>query len=136
MGIFGVIVGILAVAAAVVATFLFGSTGGIIAAVLAVVAIVLGILKRRRNKKGGIVAIVIAVLAVILAFALTSTWSNLFKEAHNKAVEYKPDGMWAQISEDTNHGIMGLISKLPTDDASMNALVEELNELNKMIDAN
>lgn len=96
----------------------------------------LGILKRRKDKKGGIAAIVIAVLAVVLAFAMTGFWSNMYKTTHDKAVELMPDSMWAQASEDTNHGIMGIISKLPTDEASLNKLVDELNQLNKMTDEN
>ena len=135
MGILGVIVGILAVVCALLATFLFGITGGIIAAALAVVAIVLGILKRSKDKRGGIAAIVIAVLAVILAFAMTNTWSNAFKELHNEAVELMPEGLWAQASEDTNHGMMGIVNRLPTDEASLKALADEMNELNKLTDA-
>lgn len=96
----------------------------------------LGILKRRKDKKGGIAAIVIAVLAIVLAFAMTGFWSNMYKTTHDKAVELMSDSMWAQASEDTNHGIMGIISKLPTDEASLNKLVDELNQLNKMTDEN
>ena len=136
MGILGVILGILAVVCALLATFLFGTTGGIIAGVLAVIAILLGILKRRKDKKGGIAAIVIAVLAIILAFAMTNVSSQMFDELHKKAVELKPDGLWAQVSENTNSGFMGIISKLPQDEASLNALVEEMNELNKLSEAN
>ena len=132
MSILAVILGILAVACAFFATALFGTTGGIIAGVLAVVAIVLGILKRKKEGKGGIPAIVIGALAVILAFSMTSMWSNAFKELHQKAVELKPDGLWAQASENTNGGLMGIISQLPTDEASLNAFVEEMNELNKL----
>lgn len=132
MGIFAAILGILAVVFAIVATFLFGTTGAIIAAVLAAAAIVLALLKRKKDGKGGIVGIVIGVLAVILAFSMSSTWSNAFKELHKKAVEYKPDGLWAQVSEDTSNGLMGIIKKLPTDEATMNALVDEMNELNKL----
>jgi len=135
MGILGVILGILAVVCAVLATFLFGAEGGIVTAVLAVAAIALGILKRRKDRKGGIAAIVIAVLAVIMAFGLTNTWSNVFKQLRDKAVEYKPDGLWAQASEEVNHGLMGIIGKLPKDEASLNALMEEMNELNKLVDA-
>ena len=40
--------------------------------------------------------------------------------------------MWAQASEDTSGGLMGIISKLPKDEASLNALMEEMNELNKI----
>ena len=132
MGILGVILGILAVVCAGLATFLFGTTGCIITVVLAAVAILLGILKRRNDKKGGIAAIVIAVLAIIIAFGLTNTWSNMFKELHNKAVETMPDGLWAKASDDINGGLMGVIRKIPTDEASLNALVEEMNELNKL----
>ena len=132
MGILGVILGIAAVVCALLGTFLFGTTGAIIAAVLAAAAIVLSFLKRKKDGKGGIVGIVIGVLAVILAFSMNSTWSNAFKELHKKAVEYKPDGLWAQVSEDTNNGLMGIIKNLPTDEATMNALVDEMNELNKL----
>ena len=136
MGILGVILGILAVVCAALATFLFGTTGCIIAVVLAAVAILLGVLKRRNDKKGGIAAIVIAVLAIIIAFGMNNTWSNMFKELHNKAVETMPDGLWAQASDDANGGLMGVISKIPTDEASLNALVEEMNQLNKLTEAN
>ena len=132
MGILGVILGIAAVVCALLGTFLFGTTGAIIAAVLAAAAIVLALLKRKKDGKGGIAAIAIAVVAVILAFSMSSTWSNAFKELHKKAVEYKPDGLWAQVSEDTNNGLMGIIKKLPTDEATMNALADEMNELNKL----
>ena len=132
MGILGVILGIAAVVCALLGTFLFGTTGAIIAAVLAAAAIVLALLKRKKDGKGGIAAIAIAVVAVILAFSMSSTWSNAFKELHKKAVEYKPDGLWAQVSEDTNNGLMGIIKNLPTDEATMNALVDEMNKLNKL----
>lgn len=132
MGILAVILGILAVVCAIIATFLFGTGGGVVAGLLAVGAIVLGVLKRRKDKKGGIAAIVIGVLAIIMTIGLTNTWSNMFSELHNKAVEYKPDGLWAQVSENTNGGMIGIISKLPTDEGSMNALIDEMNELNKL----
>ena len=132
MGILGVVLGIAAVLCALFATFLFGTTGCIIAVAVAAVAIVLAILKRKKDKKGGIAAIVIGVLAIILAFSMSNTWSRVFTELHKKALDVKPDGLWAQASEETSGGLMGIISKLPQDEASMNALVEEMNELNKI----
>lgn len=132
MGILGVILGILAVVCAGLATFLFGTTGCIITVVLAAVAILLGVLKPRKDQKGGIAAIVIAVLAIIIAFGMSNLWSNVFREVHNKAVANMPDGLWAQASDDVNGGLFGVISKIPTDEASMNKLVEEMNELNKI----
>ncbi|MBQ9324603.1 MAG: hypothetical protein IJ246_02415 [Clostridia bacterium] len=132
MGILGVILGILAVLCALLATFLFGTTGTVIAVVLAAAAIILAVVKRSKDKKGGIPAIVIAVFAVILAFSMSSAWSKVFSDMHKTAVEFKPDGLWAQASEDSSGGLFGIIKKLPQDEASLNALVQEMNELNKV----
>ena len=134
MGILAVILAILAVLCALLATFLFGSSGAIVAAILAVAAIALAVFKRIKTKKGGIAGIVIGVLAIILAFSMNSTWSAAFKSMHEKALELKPEGLWAQASEDTSNGLMGIINKLPQDEASMNALIEEMNELNKIVE--
>ena len=54
MGIGGVILGIVAIGCAFLAAFLFGTTGGIIAGVLGAAAVVLGFLKRKKDKKGGV----------------------------------------------------------------------------------
>jgi len=134
MGVLAIVLGILAIVCALIATFLFGTTGVIIAAVLAVAAVALAFLKRKKDGKGGIAAIVIAVLAVILALSLSSVWSRTFTELHKKALEVKPDGLWAQVSEKTDGGLMGLISDMPKDEAFMNKLVEEINELNKALE--
>ena len=132
MGILGVVLGLLAIACAFFATLLFGTVGGIIAAVIAVIAIVLGIVKRKKDGKGGIAAIVIGALAILMSIGLANVWSSMFTKLHDKAVELKPDGLWAQVSEETNGGLMGLIKKMPTDEASLNALIDEMNELNKL----
>ena len=134
MGILAVILAILAVLCALLATFLFGASGAVVATILAVAAIALAVFKRIKTKKGGIAGIVIGVLAIILAFSMNSTWSAAFKSMHEKALELKPEGLWAQASEDTSNGLMGIINKLPQDEASMNALIEEMNELNKIVE--
>ncbi len=119
---------------ALLATFLFGSTGGVITAIVAVVAIALAVFRRVKTKKGGIAAIVISVLAIILSIAMTNTTATMFKMLHEKAVEFKPDGLWAQVSEDYNSGMMGIVRNLPKDQATLNALVDEMNELNKIVE--
>ena len=74
----------------------------------------------------------ISVLAVILAIAMmTNATATMFTTLHEKAVELKLDGLWAQVSEDYNSGMMGIVRNLPKDEASLNALIEEMNELNK-----
>ena len=135
MGVLGVVLGILAVLAALLATFLFGTVGGIIAGVLGAAAIVLGILKRKKEGKGGVASIAIGVLSILLAFSLCNTWSGVFTKMRNKALAYKPDSLWAQVSEDTTGGLMGMISKLPKDEATLNAFIEEMNELGKLEDS-
>ena len=132
MGILSVILAILAVVCAFLATMLFGTTSGVITLIVAAVAIALALFKRVKTKKGGIAGIAVSVLAVVLAFSMTSAWSNMYKELHNKAMELKPDGLWAQASVDTNNGLMGIIKNLPQDEASLNALVEEMSELSKL----
>ena len=42
--------------------------------------------------------------------------------------------LWAQVSEKTDGGLMGLISGMPTDEASIKQLVDEMNELNKALE--
>ena len=133
MGIFGVILGIVAVLCGLLATFLFGTTGAVIAAVIAAAAIALGVLKRKKDGKGGAAAIAIGVIAIVLAFSVNGLWTNMFTQLHEKALELKPDGLWAQASENVNGGIMSVITRLPADEASMNALMEEMQELSKAV---
>ena len=135
MGILSVILAILAVLCALLATMLLGTTGGIIAAVVAAAAIALAVFQRVKNKKGGIAGIVIGAIAIILAFSMTNVTATMFKTLHEKAVEYKPDGLWALVSEDYKSGFMGIVKNLPNDEATLNALVDEMNELNKIIEA-
>ena len=134
MGIISVILGLLAAACGVAATFMFGTAGAIVAGVLAVIAIILGIVKRKRDGKGGIPAVVISVLAIVLTIAMTGLWSNTFSALHEKAVKVKPDGLWAKATENNNGGLYGIISQLPSDESSVNALMDEMNELNNMAD--
>ncbi len=132
MGVAAVILGIVAAALGFFATFLFGTVGGIVAGVFAVLAIVLGILKKKKEGKGGIAGIVIGAVALVLTISLTAFWSGAFKEMHKKAVQYKPDGLWAKVTEKTDGGMMGIIKQLPTDEVSINALLQEMEELNKL----
>ena len=80
-------------------------------------------------------AAVIGVLAVIIALMTNGFWTSTFQELHKKALEFKPDGLWAKVSENATGGVMGLMSNLPQDEASLNQLMEEMNELNKSLEA-
>ena len=132
MGIAAILLGLLALLFAVLGTFLFGITGLVAALVPAAAAVVLGIVKIRREGKGGsgVFGILSGVLAIILALSLHSTFTTLFTNLHTTALETKPDGLWAQVSEDCSHGFMGLVARLPQDEDTLQALVNELDELN------
>ena len=134
MGVFGVILGIIAILSGLLATFVFGTTGFIITLVLAAAAIALGIIKRVTAKNGGIPAIVIGVIAILIGFGANSFWGTMFQSIHDRAVEYMPDSMWAEVSEDYTHGIMGIAANMPTDEASIKKVIDEMNELAKLSD--
>ena len=132
MGVFSVLLALVAVLAALLVTGLFGTVGGVIAGLIAAVAILFGVLKRVKDKRGGIAGIVIAVIAIILAVSMTGTWSNMFKDLHQKAVEYMPNGLWAQATEDVSGGLVGIVKRMPQDEASLNAMIQEMNDLSKI----
>ena len=133
MGILAVLLGIVAAACALMATFLFGTTGGIVAGVLAAAAIVLGFVKRKKDGRGGVPGIVVGALALLMAFSLTSVWSMTFRTLHETAVQYKPDGLWAQVTESFDSGVTGIMQRLPSqDESTIKALTDEMNELNAL----
>ena len=131
MGILAIFLGILGIVCSLFATFLFGTVGGIVAGVLGAAAIALSYLKARNTGKGGKAGLAIGTLAIVLAFMVTGIWSRAFTDLHTKALESKPDGLWAQVTEDTNGGLMGIVKNLPQGEASLDALMNEMNELNK-----
>lgn len=131
MTVLAVILGILAIICALLGTFLFGITGMIIAGVLGAVALGLGIYLKIKTRKGG-GAILCGVIAIALAISVNNTMANTFGDLHQKALQYKPDGLWAQASVDTGHGIMGVLSSFPMEEDAMNAMLQEMNELNEL----
>ena len=135
MGVIAVIFALLALVAAVMGTFLVGNAGAVIAAVLGVVAVALGAFKRIRSRKGGIAPILIAMIAVIVAFSMAGSFSTTFRKLHEKALEVKPDGLWAQVSVDTNGGLFGVAKSFAQDEATMNQFIQEMNELSQMNEA-
>ena len=112
------------------ATFFFGTVGGIVAGALGAAAIVLSYLKAKNTGRGGKVGLAVGALAIILAFMVTGIWSKAFTDLHTKTLESKPDGLWAQV-EDTNGGLFGIVKNLPQGEASLDALMNEMTELDK-----
>lgn len=132
MGIAIVILGILSLVISVLGTFLFGNLGAIFAGMLAAAAIAVGFLRIRKQGKGGIGAfgILSGVIAVCLALLVSRGMTGALTELHTKALEAKPDGLWVQVAEQTDDGFLGMISRMPKDEANLQLLMDELNELN------
>lgn len=132
MGIATVILGILSLVCSLIGTFLFGKAGAIFAGVLAAAAIVVGFVRLRKQGKAGsgVFGMIAGVLAIMMALSINSGMKAVFTELHTKAIESKPDGLWAQVSVQTDDGFVGLISRMPKDEAKLQALMDEMNELN------
>ena len=60
---------------------------------------------------------------------------RLLRGFEKTAAELKPDGLWAQISMDTNGGLIGVAKSLPQDEATLNQLMDEMNQLSQMNEA-
>ena len=134
MGILGVILGLIGLAIALLATMLFGIIGGGIAIVLAALAIVLGIFARKK-RKGGLSAIVIGVIAAVLAVYMTIATINTFKSLRDKAQEHKDIAPHiASYCEKPEYGIMGIIWSLPqdADEATADMISKEIEALNNL----
>ncbi|MBR5948113.1 MAG: hypothetical protein IKZ82_05635 [Clostridia bacterium] len=99
-----------------------------IALILGVVAILLGIKARKLSGKG-LGAIIVGALAVILAVFMTvSSISaiNLMKtEAEKKNLDI------AKYIDKPLSWLMGIITSLPKDEETLNALVEQFNSLSE-----
>ena len=126
--ILGIVLGVIGILAALFLALFAGAIGGGIAIVLGVIAVLLGIgAFRKGSKGGGIVAILSGVAAVLLAVLLTSTAINAVKEIKKTAEEKNLE--IAQYINKPYLGIAGIILDLPKDEAKLNELMEQLNQL-------
>jgi Na+(H+)/acetate symporter ActP len=117
MGIAGIIVGILGLAAALIAILLAGWIGGAVAIVLGIGAIVLGFFARKKNGKGGVGAIVIGVIAALIAAIMIPSTATMMKTVKDNALK-KMDNfpIVSKYAEqaDTNTGLYGFIASMAT----------------------
>ncbi|MBR6119397.1 MAG: hypothetical protein IKQ04_03650 [Oscillospiraceae bacterium] len=129
--VLGVVLGFLGIAAAILLTFATGVIGGGIAVLLGVIGLILGIKTRKKGGKG-MGAIVVGVLCVIIAVILTFTTIAGMAGLRDKAKELKPDSIFAKYAESPYLGAIGIILNMPQDEASMEALQQELQQLQEL----
>ncbi len=126
--ILGIVLGVIGILIALFLALFTGVIGGGIAIVLGIIAVLLGIgAFRKGSKGGGIVAILSGVAAVLLAVLLTSTAMTAVKEIKKQAEEKNLE--IAQYVNKPYLGILGIIMDLPKDEAKLNELMEQLNQL-------
>lgn len=126
--IFGVVLGVFGILAALLLTFTSGIIGGGIALILGLIAVLLGIKARKLSDKG-LGAIIVGALAIVIAVFMTISSINIIKtmktEAANKDLDI------ARYIDKPYLGLMGVIMSLPKDEATLNELAEQLNSLSK-----
>lgn len=132
--VLGIVLGIIGLLLAIPCTLLFGLIGGIVAGVLGLIAILLGVLARSKGGKG-VGAIVTGILAVVLAVVMTSTSIGLVKTLQDIAKDHADVAPHVSkyIGEaNPNMGFVGVVFNIPQDEASLQEILDELNELNKL----
>ncbi len=129
--VLGIVLGILGLLIGAMLPLLTGVIGGAIGLVLGILGVVLGILARRSGK--GIASIVIGALAVIVALAVTMASVNTMKAMKEEAQTSGVAPLIAEYSDNPYLGFLGIASKLPQDEASLQQLQEEFNKLNEIM---
>lgn len=126
--VLGIVLGILGIIIGLLLTFFAGVIAGGLAILLGILAIALGVSARKKSGKG-MGAIVMGVIAVLLAVFMTVNTINTFKAMHDAAEKAKPDSLVAKYCENPYFGAIGIIASIPQDEASLEALMQELEEL-------
>ena len=133
--VLGIVLGFLGIAAAILLTFATGVIGGGIALLLGVIGIILGISTKKKGGKG-IGSIVVGVICVIMAVVLTFTTVAAMAGLRDRAKELKPDSLFAQYATNPFMGAIGIFLNMPQDQASVEALQQELQELQELSSLN
>ena len=127
--ILGIVLAIIGIIIVLLLGFLLGAIAGGIALLLGIIAVLLGISARKQGAGGkGITAIVFGVIAIVTAVAMTLGTASLMKELKQQATE--KNLKIAQYMDKPYLGVMGILTGLPQDEASINEIFEQLNQLN------
>lgn len=122
--ILAVVLGLLAVTASIFLIPISGVIGGGIALILGILALVLGIKSRKGGR--GIPGILIGIVTIVMSVLLTVSTINALVALREEAKRQKPDSLVAQYMDKPYLGLMGVISSLPEDQATMEQFMAEL----------
>lgn len=125
--VLGIVLGIFGILIALLLTFLTGAIGGGIAFILGIAAFLVG-LSTKRNGGKGVGAMVIGVVAVLMAAFMTISSIGIFSTIRNEAEKTKPGSLLAKSASNPYMGVVGLIANMPKDEASIEELMNEINE--------
>ncbi len=125
--VLGIVLGIFGILIALLLTFLTGAIGGGIAFILGIAAFLVG-LSTKRNGGKGVGAMVIGVVAVLMAAFMTISSIGIFSTIRNEAEKTKPGSLLAKSASNPYMGVVGLIMNMPKDEASIEELMNEINE--------
>ena len=129
--VLGAVLGIIGILASFPAAMLFGVIGGGVCALLGLIAIILGAKAKRGGRKGG-AAVVFGVIAIVLAALMTCMVVVGIKGMQQKAAETGTAPLIEKYADDPYLGIMGILNKIPKDEATFDQLMEQLNQLNSL----
>lgn len=128
----GIVLGILGILFGLTLPLLCGLIGGGIGLLLGVGAILLGVFAANSGKKTA--AIILGGLAILISIFLCLTSVNLMKELKVKAEESGVAPIFSKYATNPYMGLFGILSGMPQDEASINQIMEEFDQLNKLTD--
>ena len=129
--ILGIILALLGIAVALFLTFIFGAIGGGIALLLGLIGLILGI-KARKAGGRGMGAIIVGAVAIVMAILLTVSSVGAITALRDTAEKSKPGSLFAKYASKPYLGLVGIVMNMPQDEEGMQALMDELKELEAM----
>ncbi len=130
--VLGIVLGILGILIGIVTPLVFGLIGGGIGLLLGIGAVLLGIFASASGKRTA--AIILGALAILASIIMSVTSVNIMKELRVKAQESGIAPTIAEFCTNPYMGLIGVVTSMPQDEASLNKVMDEFNQLNNLAD--
>ncbi len=128
--VLGIFLGLLGIIIALLLSFVTGAVATGVAVLLGLIAILLGVKARRGGK--GISAIITGGIAIVLAVLMLVTTIGTFNVMRDKAASSGVAPLLAKYIDKPYLGLVGVIISLPQDEATLQELIDEMNQLNEL----
>ena len=126
----GIFLGLLGIVIALLLSFVTGAVATGVAVLLGLIAILMGVKARRGGK--GIGAIITGGIAIALAVLMLVTTIGTFTAMREKAASSGVAPLFAKYVDKPYLGLVGIIISLPQDEATLQELIDEMNQLNEL----